>query len=721
MLGDCVRSSSPCFRSLRIALIYTAFSVVWILFSDQALLFFVKDVETLTELQTIKGGCFVAFSALVIFLLLYKEIKGHISTKERFQAIFDHHFQLTGLLTTEGVLISANPAALKFINAQEQDVLGKYFWDTPWFNHSPESMEVIQTGVSQAAKGKFVRFETTHSGTDGKIHHIDFSINPVTNDNGKIIYLVPEGRDISSIKEIENALVESQTLYREAQAIAHIGHWKYDLIGKNLDWSGELFNIFEINRDAFDGSFDTFLSIVHPDDRDQLVRTFNEAIKGKKQFREEHRIVLPDGRVKHILEQGRTERDKDGVPVIFIGTAQDITEKKVAEEKLRQAQKLEAIGTLAGGIAHDFNNILAGVIGYTEIALADLPADSPARRSLEQVLVAAFRARDLVKQILTFSRQSASEKMSVDLGPIVEEVVNLMRASLPATIEIITKFNGGRFFVFGDSVHLHQVVTNLCTNGGQAMQSDGGVLAVELATLELDAAACKSMGNIEPGEYVALTVEDTGAGMDAQVMEKIFNPFFTTKLQEEGTGLGLSVVHGIVKEHGGEIVVKSKPGQGTSFVIYFPKVNVSTFPDRASDTPLPGGRESILLVDDEGPIVEIYGSVLRKLGYTVESTTNSQEAHRLFSAHPGRFDLVVSDQTMPKMTGSQLAKQLLKIRPDIPIILCTGFSHELSKDQTEHLGIRKLLVKPVSKRDLAASVRTILDQPKEQTGMTDLS
>lgn len=714
MSGGCARSNSPCIRSFRIALIYAAFSAGWILFSDQALLLFVKDVDTLTDLQTIKGGCFVAFSALVIFILLYREIKGHITTKERFQAIFDHHYQLTGLLTTEGVLISANPAALKFINAKEKDVLGKFFWDTPWFNHSTEAVEQIQKSVSQAAKGKFVRFETTHSGADGKVHYIDFSINPVTNYNGKIIYLVPEGRDISSIKEIENALVESQALYREAQAIAHIGHWKYDLIGKNLDWSGELYNIFEVNRDTFDASLDTFLNIVHPDDRGDFIKSFNESIKGEEHFEEEHRILLSDGSVKHILEQGRTEFDRDGNPLIFIGTAQDITEKKVAEEQLRQAQKMEAIGTLAGGIAHDFNNILSGIIGYTEIALGDkLPADSPARSSLKQVLIAAFRARDLVKQILTFSRQSASKKMSVDLGPIVKEVVMLMRASLPATIDISTKLFGDKFYLFGDPVHLHQVVTNLCTNAGHAMQSEGGSLTVKLATAELDAAACSTIGNITPGGYVVLTVEDTGSGMDIPVMEKIFNPFFTTKLKEEGTGLGLSVVHGIVKEHGGEIFVKSKPGHGTSFFIYFPRVDASTLSERAEGAPLPGGNENILLVDDEEPIVDIYRSALQKLGYTVDSTTSSQEAHSLFIGQPGKYDLIISDQTMPKMTGSQLAKQIKKIRPDIPIILCTGLSHNLSKHQTESLGIGKLLIKPVSKRDLAVSVRTILDQSKK--------
>lgn len=828
------RRNSAFLRALRIALIYALFSILWILFSDKTLLFFVRDIETLTYLQTIKGWCFVVISAAIIFALLHREIQGHIATKEKFQAIFDHHYQLTGLLSPEGMLISANPSALEFVDAEEKDVLGKYFWETPWWNHSPELQKTIKAAISQAAKGTFVRFEATHPGPDGKDRHVDFSINPVANEDGDIIYLVPEGRDISSLKEIENALVESQTLYREAQAIAHIGHWKFDFVNEKLEWSGELFRIYEINQDDFVASFDTFLDLVHPEDRDYVLKEFENSIQRKKQYKVEHRIQLPDGRIKHILEQGRTEYEKDGTPLIFIGTAQDISEKKEAEEKLlftqhsvdhgstpilwmgqdqkilyaneascelfeyateellgekgsifhpegtseywdkytprlkkiktvsdeielkkkggklfsafftcsfveymgrahfvihlydlteikkteeklRQAQKLEAIGTLAGGIAHDFNNILSGVIGYTEIALDDqLPESSPARKSLEQVLTAGYRARDLVKQILTFSRQSDSQKLVINLASIVNEVLKLMRASLPANIEIKQSMEGDRFDITGDPTHIHQVITNLCTNAGYAMRNDGGILSVKLHTVEYGVSVGGRMKNLSAGAYVTLTVEDSGPGMNSTIVEKIFNPFFTTKPKEEGTGLGLSVVHGIIQEHGGEISVESIPGHGTTFVVHLPQTTTNpNLPERGNKPPLPKGSETILFVDDEEPIVSIYGSTLEKLGYRVEATTSSQEALRLFYSDPDKYDLVISDQTMPGMTGDQLAEEIMLIRPEIPIVLCTGFSHSLNMSEVKKLGIRKLLMKPISKQDLAVTVRKILDQISE--------
>lgn len=823
-------NKTPLLRALRIALLYAIFSIFWILFSDKALLLLITDIEKLTFFQTIKGWCFVALSAGIIFVFLHREIKGHIGTKERFQAIFDHHYQLTGLLTPEGVLISANPAALRFVGAKEENVLGKYFWETPWWSHSEELQKKIKSGISTAADGNFVRFETTHPGRDGEIKYVDFSINPVTNENGEIIYLVPEGRDISPMKEIENALLESQTLYKEAQEIAHIGHWKYDFIEKRLEWSDELFRIFDISKEEFNDSLELFKNLIHPDEREWVLDKFERSIKNREHFKLEHRVLLPQGIIKHVLVQGRTEFLHSGAPLIFIGTAQDVTEKKEAEErllftqhsvdegstpiiwmdgeqmilyannaacnllqysegelreakgdllypdeaiaywnkytpiirekrsasdevelkrkdgslisvfftcslveymgkayfvfhlydltdlkrteeKLRQAQKLEAIGTLAGGIAHDFNNILSGVIGYTEIALDDeLPVDSPARRSLNQVLIAAYRARDLVKQILTFSRQSASQKAILDLIPIVEEVLRLMRASLPANIEIRHEFHGEKFEIIGDPTHVHQILTNLCTNAGYAIRKEGGVLSILLRTVEYNFSESEILKNISPGKYVKLTVEDTGPGIDKAIIEKIFNPFFTTKPKEEGTGLGLSVVHGIVKEHGGDISVDSKPGKGTSFTVHFPQIAISSVADHQTEKTLPRGSETILFVDDEEAIVATYSTTLEKLGYRVISTTRSEEALTLFSSDPEKFDLIVSDQTMPVMTGDQLVREALIIRRDIPIILCTGFSHTMDADEAQVLGARKLLMKPTSKQDLANSVREVLDQ-----------
>lgn len=822
------------YRAGRIALAYAGFSALWILFSDKTLLFTVRNVETLTVIQSIKGWLFVTASAGLLFFFLQREINRHLRTQEQFQAIFDHHYQLTGLLTPEGILVQANPAALQFIGADRQVYQGQYFWDTPWWNHSADLQERLKTAIQEAREGHFVRFEATHPGPEGKKHLFDFSINPVFNEEGKVVYLVPEGRDISALKKYESALVESQTLYREAQKIAQIGHWKLNLPDRKLEWSDELYNIFEVDRENVGASFETFMDLVHPEDQEDLVKVFRSSIEQKKPYKAEHRILLPDGRIKFIHETGRTEYDEDGNPLVSIGAAQDVTEKKIAEQqllftqhsveygatpilwigenqeihylnraastllgfekdeligqlepllhpdvaekywkkcihllkkdriitdeaklrkkdgstfpalitcsfvefmgqgnfvlnlldltqikktedKLRQAQKMEAIGTLAGGIAHDFNNILSGVIGYTEIALDDqLPAESPARRSLEQVLVAAYRARDLVKQIQTFSRQSDNKVIHLNLALMVKEVLKLMRATMPATIDMQQKLSGKCFDIVGDSTQIHQILTNLCTNAAYAMnQKGGGVLMVSL-----ESGAFQFTDGMRPEEIkgprpcVTLIVADTGTGIATPVMEKIFDPFFTTKPKEEGTGLGLSVVHGIVKEHGGEIIVESRQGIGASFTIHFPMAVKSSEQESDGDEPLPGGSEAILLVDDEEVNVNIYKTTLESLGYSVMTTTSSREALEIFRSSPGKFDLVFSDLTMPELTGDRLAQAIHLIQPDQAIVLCTGFPQELSERKLEEMGISKLMTKPLSKRQLAVGVRNTLNQNK---------
>ena len=375
---------------------------------------------------------------------------------------------------------------------------------------------------------------------------------------------------------------------------------------------------------------------------------------------------------------------------------------------------MEAIGTLAGGIAHDFNNILAAIIGYTEMALTDVSESSVTRHYLEQVLNAGQRAKDLVKQILASSRQQQSqERLPVEIAPVITEALKLLRASLPTTIEIRQHIVSGTDVALADPTEIHQVLVNLCTNAAHAMEERGGVLEVRLDEMTVDSDAAAALAELTPGPYLRLTVSDTGHGMDATTLERIFDPYFTTKELGRSTGLGLTVVHGIVKRHQGAITVNSEPGVGTSFHAYFPKAESGTAKEvNGERKSILKGTERILFVDDEETLVEMEKSMLDWLGYEVSATTSSVEALELFRTQPNRFDIVITDYTMPHMTGVDLAKEMLRIRPDIPVILCTGFSERITEEKAREMGIRESLMKPYGLRTLAEVTRRAIDKMK---------
>jgi PAS domain S-box-containing protein len=383
--------------------------------------------------------------------------------------------------------------------------------------------------------------------------------------------------------------------------------------------------------------------------------------------------------------------------------------RRALEEQLRQAQKMEALGTLAGGIAHDFNNILMAILGYTELAAADLSSASQPWQALQEVRAAGKRATDLVQQILAFSRQSEPERRPVLLHVVVNEVIGFLRASLPTTIELRQQIANDAGAVLADPTQMHQVLMNLCTNAGHAMRDTGGVLEIRVDAVEVDAAFVASHPALHPRPHVRLTVRDTGHGMSIEVLERLFDPFFTTKGVGEGTGMGLAVVHGIIADHQGAITVHSTVGEGTTFTLYLPCIHQDAMPETAPPEPsLPHGTGSILFVDDEAMLANLGHAILERLGYDVTVRTSSLEALEAFRAMPQRFDLVITDQTMPQMTGETLAKELRRIRPDIPIILCTGFSHTMHAEKTRALGINALCMKPFAVRDLAVTIQQVL-------------
>lgn len=400
----------------------------------------------------------------------------------------------------------------------------------------------------------------------------------------------------------------------------------------------------------------------------------------------------------------------------------DITKRKKAvyerenlEAQLRQAQKMETIGTLAGGIAHDFNNILSPILTCTEIALEDSPKSGDAHESLKHVIQAVGRARDLVRQITTFSRLDKQDHTALKINRIIKEVLKLLRPSLPSTIEIRQNIDPDCGEIIADAVQMHQVIMNLCTNAYQAMREDGGTIEVNGKNIEVDKAYARGHLHLHPGSYVLLSISDTGLGMDSATMERIFDPFFTTKGVEEGTGLGLSVVHGIVMGHGGEITVESKSGSGTTFHIYLPRADsemMQEIEEKGGNID-PTGTERILFVDDEVPISSAGKSALERLGYRVTTMNDSLEALERFSSEPDKYDLVITDLTMPKMTGIQLASKLTGIRPDIPVILISGYSGAINPENINQFGISEYIVKPFTGKALGGAIRKVIDEGKK--------
>ncbi len=402
--------------------------------------------------------------------------------------------------------------------------------------------------------------------------------------------------------------------------------------------------------------------------------------------------------------------------------AEELKERKQLEEErarmerqLLHAQKMEAIGTLAGGIAHDFNNILSAILGFTELSLIHPDLDPELKENLEKVLNASFRAKDLVRQILTFSRETREEPKPLLLKPVVAEALDFIRASFPTTIEIRRelKSNGT---IFANPSQIHQLIMNLCTNAGHAMEGDGGILSVTLSDVEINSMEEKETPVLPSGAYIKLSIEDTGCGMAADTINKIYDPFFTTRKNGKGTGLGLSVVHGIVKSNKGVVTVDSKPGEGSIFHVFLPKYEIHTDHAKPQKTALPHGGERILLVDDDPLQTDIAVQQLKVLGYSVTTFTDSTRALRYFMKQPHSVDIVITDQSMPGLPGTVLAEEMLRIRPELPVILCTGFGDALLEEKIHAMGVRGYLMKPLSIRDLATAIRRCLEPSGESPG-----
>ncbi len=458
-----------------------------------------------------------------------------------------------------------------------------------------------------------------------------------------------------------------------------------------------------------------FIDLVHPEDRAMVKGYHLRRMQGDKQPQfYAFRIKNKSGVELHLENNAvYIEWEKKPASINFV---RDITKTKKMEQQMTQTQKMQAIGTLAGGIAHDFNNILSAMMGYTEISLLEMAPESKAYQRLHNVLQAGNRARDLVHQILTFSRETYQESKPVPISAIVKEAMKLLRASIPASIEFIQDIDADAGNVLADSTRIHQVIMNLCTNASHSMLARGGTLEVRLENFQIDESLAGDYLNLDAGSYVCLTVSDTGHGMDPETLKQIFDPYFSTKEPGEGTGLGLSVVHGIVSGLGGSIKVYSEQGTGTTFNVILPRIESEDREVNEWPRIYPGGSETILLVDDEEAVLDVTREMLETLGYQVISRISSLEAYQAFLTTPDRFDLVITDHTMPKMSGIELIHKMLVTRKSLPIILCTGFSAGITRKKMDTIGAQAMLNKPVLKQELAQTIRKVLDDQRVNSG-----
>ncbi|WP_175148308.1 PAS domain-containing sensor histidine kinase [Paraburkholderia ultramafica] len=464
------------------------------------------------------------------------------------------------------------------------------------------------------------------------------------------------------------------------------------------------------------------LDITHPDDRaltqkhiDQLVRGDSDRVRFQKRYlHRDGRVVWTDMSVARVFRSHQAS-DRDAEDMI-IATVEDITqrladeqERRSLESQLRQSQKLEALGTFAGGVAHDFNNILGAILGFGERSLATTEPDAPAHKYMEQVLKAGERARLLVERILTFSRSGLTARSPVDVRAAVHEAVDLVRVTLPDNVTVHVRVSADEAYILGDATHLHQVVMNLCSNAIHAMPG-GGMLDLELDRVRFEAPPALSHGALRAGDFIRLGVADQGAGIPADILERIFNPFFTTRRAGEGTGLGLSLVDGIVREHGGAIDVHSVPGHGARFDVYLPVTDARPSVERAGAAIIQRGHgQVVLLVDDEDALVRLGEDVLAELGYEPVGFSSGDAAWEALNLNPEHFDAVVTDQTMPNMTGLELAERIAGRRPELPVILCSGFSTPELEQQARAVGVRIVLRKPLRAADLASALVSALD------------
>ena len=650
----------------------------------------------------------------------YEELEQRL--KELEQTTFEHN-RLMSILNAipDGVYIVSQQYDIEYINPVIEQEFGpvnkrkcyEYFHDRteacPWCKNA------------EVHAGKSVHWEWYSFKNDRYYDLFDTPIKDVDGSISKFEIF----HDITHLKRTEKNLRESEEKFRTLFENTPVSSWLEDFSGVK--------NHFEALREEGISNIETYFR-EHPEGLDKCIqrvkiKDVNQATLDLHQAKSKEQLLQGLGTTftteslvvfkKKMIDiwNGKTQATYDGVVRTFndevryvtvsykvapgheesldqvLVTLVDITEKILADKQknkleiqLQQAQKMEAIGTLAGGIAHDFNNILAVILGYAELAKEDSPKESKVVKNLDKVLEGGERAKDLVQQILAFSRHDELERIPLRPVSVVKKAIKILRPSLPTTIEINQNITAVTGLILADPTQVHQILMNLCINAFHAMEETGGKLGISLKEVTLSTEDLVYEPNVEAGTFVQLSVSDSGPGIAPDIKAKIFEPYFTTKATGKGTGMGLAIVHGIVKSYGGFISLYSEPGEGTVFHVFLPVIKRKMLPEVDDVEPIPGGRDRILFIDDEKILAEMGKSMLERLGYHVTVRNNSIEALETFKNQPELFDLVITDQTMPGMTGADIARRMIQIRPDIPIILCTGYSAVISEEKAKSLG-----------------------------------
>ncbi|MBW2592622.1 MAG: PAS domain S-box protein [Deltaproteobacteria bacterium] len=623
-------------------------------------------------------------------------------SEKRYLALVENINEVIYTVDEKGMITYVSPRVEILGGYAPSELVGKFFLDFIYKEDvagRAEQFQKVVSGVDEASEYRYVT-------KTGAVQWIKTSGRAIFK-KGRVVGVQGVLTDITDLKRVEKNLKESEQRYKT------------------------LFQVTPAATAIIEN--DMTLSMVNTQ-FERLCGYSREEIEGKKKWVE---FVVPTDLERMREYHGQRRGDPDSAPgeyefhfinrhkevknialnvAVIPGTGKsiaalvDITGMKQVEKRLQQAQKMESIGTLAGGIAHDFNNILAGMLGYTQLAMLGLPKSSQVYTNLENIIGAGRRGRDLIKQILSFSRHQTPRTEPVLLRPIIKEIVKLLGATLPSTIEIRQILKGDQEYVMANATKIHQILTNLCTNAGYAMQENGGILELKTDIVEIGSEAGGFNFNLTPGKYLKITVSDTGCGIDPEILDKIFEPYFTTKPHGQGNGLGLAVARGIAAGCGGTITVYSEPEKGTTFNVYLPVVEKNKVRiDKGK--PVVGHRHGrILFVDDEPTLVDTSRQILEHSGYDVTGLTSSIEALDLFRKQPDAFDLVIADMTMPAMTGDKLAREIMRIRPGFPVVICSGFSKQLVSRSAGDIGVRAILMKPLLDNELISVIDEILSK-----------
>ena len=626
----------------------------------------------------------------------------------------------TFVIDKEGKVIAWNRAIQEMTGISAENMLGEgdYKYALPFYGERRPILIDLVLRPEQKIEVKYMRIERRDKILVGETYvpalrgselFLLGTACTLHDSGGNVVGAIQSIRDITKGKRAEEAIIRAEEKYRSIFENAVMGIFQTSPEGRILSANPAFARIlgYDSPEDVINNLTDISRQMyADPNRRSELLRLTEER-DTLGEF--ELRALRKDGSSIWLTLNVRAVRDINGKLIYLDGSAQDITDRKLLESRLLHSQKMEAIGTLAGGIAHDFNNILSAILGYCEMTKMNL--NQPKLQGfMEQVIKASDRAKNLVQQILTFSRKAEKEIKPVDMVLLTKEALTMLRATVPSTIRISEEIDKGVHTVIADPTQIHQILVNLCTNAAFAMREKGGVLKIGLCNVEIHQDITTFNSDLHPGIYLKLTVSDTGIGIAPEIIHRIFDPFFTTKKKGEGTGLGLSVVYGIVKECGGTLTVQSEPFVGSVFSVYFPAIADNTKSEAELDEPILTGKERILLVDDEQILAEMWQDMLKELGYEVTATTESIKALANFRSQPYQFDIVITDMTMPDMNGVTLSRELLKIRRDIPIILYTGFSELVTEGEAMDAGIKAFVMKPFSLKEIAKRIRSVLDQ-----------